>query len=40
MRERERERDTVSACVTEFSHPDGQLAGAIPLTDWALSPYL
>ena len=34
------ERDTVCACVTEFSHLDGQLARPIPLTDRAPSPYL
>ncbi len=34
------ERDRVCACVREFSHLDGQPARPIPLTDWALSPYL
>lgn len=27
------ERDTARACVTEFSHLDGQLARPIPLTE-------
>lgn len=34
------ERDAGCACVTEFSHLDGQLARPIPLTDRAPSPYL
>lgn len=34
------ERDAVCACVTEFSHLDGQLARTVSLTDWALLQYL